>query len=251
MSSINNDDYLLDDMNKYSDRHKKPVDNLITDKFGPDDANKVNRIIYKLNRKICGRVCTSPYLHGLYFIKEIMAQNCLIYCEIGVLFGGSMALVMQLPFKTTFIGIDIFDSYYQNGPDTITGITPHPKITQHNIDLFNHHKHPYYLIKGDSKQSETLTKLDNILKDRTIDLLLIDGDHTYQGVTQDFLNYGPKVSLGGYLMFDNYSQHTWLGVKKAIDEIDFTKYGYSEICCYGEYEREGVGSFKIYQRTSL
>jgi len=39
-----------------------------------------------------------------------------------------------------------------------------------------------YLIRGDSHNQETLKKVKNILNDKKIDFLFIDGDHFYQGV---------------------------------------------------------------------
>lgn len=39
--------------------------------------------------------------------------------------------------------------------------------------------------------------MKSILKDRQIDFLFIDGDHTYEGVKKDFHMYSPLVRKGG------------------------------------------------------
>jgi predicted O-methyltransferase YrrM len=50
-------------------------------------------------------------------------------------------------------------------------------------------------------RKETLDKLRTILKKGEVDFLFIDGDHTYQGVKQDFQMYSPLVRKGGIVAF--------------------------------------------------
>lgn len=57
------------------------------------------------------------------------------------------------------------------------------------------------LIRADSHSEETLGKLRSALNDSQIDFLFIDGDHTYQGVKQDFEMYSPLVRKGGVIAF--------------------------------------------------
>jgi predicted O-methyltransferase YrrM len=44
-----------------------------------------------------------------------------------------------------------------------------------------------------------LDVIKNILDDRKVDFLFIDGDHTYEGVTRDFEMYSPLVKRGGII----------------------------------------------------
>lgn len=41
----------------------------------------------------------------------------------------------------------------------------------------------------------------NLVKDKKYDVLFLDGDHTYQGVKQDFEMYSPLVNKGGIIIF--------------------------------------------------
>ena len=52
-----------------------------------------------------------------------------------------------------------------------------------------------------------------------IDYLFIDGDHSYQGVMDDFNNYLPFVSKDGIIVFDNYNDNAWQEVTTAVDEL--------------------------------
>ena len=52
----------------------------------------------------------------------------------------------------------------------------------------------------------------------TINLLIIDGDHSYDGVKYDFDSYFPLLHPGGYVIFDDYNAKEWPGVQKFIDQ---------------------------------
>ena len=46
-----------------------------------------------------------------------------------------------------------------------------------------------------------------LLKDEKVDFLFIDGDHTYQGVKQDFQMYSPLVKKGGIVAVHDIVTH--------------------------------------------
>lgn len=51
-----------------------------------------------------------------------------------------------------------------------------------------------------------------------IDALFIDGDHKYESVSKDFINWSPLVKNGGYLMFHDYLED-FHGVFQCVEEI--------------------------------
>jgi predicted O-methyltransferase YrrM len=82
-------------------------------------------------------------------------------------------------------------------------------------------------LRFDSHKDATLKKLKGILGDRKIDLLFIDGDHTYKGVKQDYEMYSPLVAKGGLIVLHDICDHAsqplvqvrkfWKEVKKGKD----------------------------------
>ena len=57
------------------------------------------------------------------------------------------------------------------------------------------------LLRGDSHDARTFERVREFLGGQTLDLLFIDGDHTFEGVRQDFETYGPLVRPGGLIAF--------------------------------------------------
>ena len=54
-----------------------------------------------------------------------------------------------------------------------------------------------------------------------IDILIIDGDHSYDMVKADFNNYEKFVKKGGYIFI--HDTISWEGVKKFLPEIKYPK----------------------------
>lgn len=50
------------------------------------------------------------------------------------------------------------------------------------------------------------------------DLILIDGDHSYEGVKRDIEAFVPRVRQGGYIWFHDYHGPEKYGVEEAVDE---------------------------------
>ncbi len=53
------------------------------------------------------------------------------------------------------------------------------------------------LIRADSHSQETVERVKRMLGGELLDFLMIDGDHTYEGVKRDFESYAPLVRPGG------------------------------------------------------
>jgi cephalosporin hydroxylase len=53
------------------------------------------------------------------------------------------------------------------------------------------------LVRGDSHSAESGQQIRRLLEGKPLDLLLVDGDHTYEGVKQDVADYAQLVRPGG------------------------------------------------------
>ena len=139
------------------------------------------------------------HYHILYDIANSIEKDEINYVEIGCYAGASACLMLQRE-KTNVISIDLGEPISE-------------EIVLKNIEINNIHKNNYNYIKGNSQLLETkeILKLKmNKYKSQKIDILFIDGDHSFKGVHNDFNLYQDLISIGGYIVFDDYrdSEHS-------------------------------------------
>jgi predicted O-methyltransferase YrrM len=147
-------------------------------------------------------------------IKAILDSGKLIndYLEIGVAAGGTTFLMNHFLHPANIVLIDD---------------NQHPK----------HHVRQYILCDVSYKQiignSQSQTVID-LVKDQKFDIIIIDGDHSFNGVKSDVENYFPMLRKDGFLIFhDSVCQECW-GVHLVVEEVK--KSGEAELI--GEYITE-------------
>lgn len=64
-----------------------------------------------------------------------------------------------------------------------------------------------HVIQGNSHAPATKASLLGWLEGRSVDLLMIDGDHSTRGVADDFSDYAPLVRAGGMIVFHDIVEH--------------------------------------------
>jgi predicted O-methyltransferase YrrM len=147
--------------------------------------------------------------HHHYFILLDIANSFdveyeLNYLEIGCYAGGSASLMMERK-NTRIVSVDI------GNPIPI-------EIAIENVNKHNQHNNFYKYIKDDSRKATTLNKVKEIMDE--VDILFIDGDHTYNAVFDDFNLYSSIVKSGGYIVFDDYNDSEFSPeVKLAVNDI--------------------------------
>ena len=120
----------------------------------------------------------------LNLLELIETKKTKIICEIGTATGGTNFLLSQFPKSTTtMIGIDL---YVRN---------------KFLLKRFNRKNITLHFVDGSSYENRTVEKIKRILNKRFIDVLFIDGDHSYEGVKKDYLIYSQLVKEGGLIVF--------------------------------------------------
>lgn len=122
--------------------------------------------------------------------------------EIGTMAGGTLWLWCQIAYPTAhIISVDLPNGPFGGG----YAAEDVPKFL-----TYTKHQQSMQLFRMDSHDPLTLASVKRYLaiKKRKVDLLFIDGDHTYEGVKQDFGMYGPLVSDDGLIVFHDIVKHT-------------------------------------------
>ncbi len=73
-----------------------------------------------------------------------------------------------------------------------------------------------HLLRLNSHENETKLRVKDVLNGDQLDFLFIDGDHSYQGVKQDFDLYFPLVREGGIIALHDVAPHK----KESGCEVD-------------------------------
>lgn len=125
--------------------------------------------------------------------------------EIGTGWGESAAFFASLKKDWTIYTIDGFGLY---GDGRIYSEFNHESVKKINEGLASN----VIQILGDSSR---------IPWELPIDILFIDGDHTFEGCVADFLQFDRFILPGGYVIFDDYHQENNPdnGVKMAVLKI--------------------------------
>lgn len=159
--------------------------------------------------------------------------------EIGTLHGG-----MTLMFARVCIGrvytIDLPDGRFggaDHGYDMMRCLARSDRLVRESIDVLP--------IVGDSHSRSVEEMLAQDLGGRSVGLLFIDGDHTYAGVSDDYVRYRKYVRSGGVVAFHDVNDtefHRAAGceVPRLWGEIEGEKHVFSVGADWG-----GIGAMVV------
>jgi FkbM family methyltransferase len=160
---------------------------------------------------------------------ETMVLRCLVasapkradanLLEIGTLFGIGAAAIYEAAaneYDTAHLTIiDPLDGYYgEEQRDILTGAQISEETLRQNWSLAPIPEDRFTIIKHLSTDADAITEAAK----REYDVLVIDGDHSREGVKYDFDNYSGMVRPGGYIILDDYDTEDWPDIKSYVDE---------------------------------
>lgn len=184
-----------------------------------------------ISSNMLGRACFQPDLRPgqsssflIYHLNEYFEKSnieFLNYLEIGSLYGGSLCALYDSGFKGQAYSVDIFSGYY--GKFDGVNHTPFPsgyeKSHSGHMQIVKDNVAKYggvpICIVGNTQRQEFVDQIPGLgIKD--LDVLYIDGDHSYKGAISDFNAFISFLKPGGTLLVDNFEMS---GVKHAVKEI--------------------------------
>lgn len=172
-------------------------------------------------------------LEILDFMKVVEGINPQAVVEIGTGAGGTLFLLTRVSKPdAVIVTIDL--------PASAVGIG-YPKWKETLYSSFARDSQRINLVRGNSHEGSTLAAVKEGLGHRQVDVLFIDGDHTYEGVKKDFDLYSPLVRKGGIVAFHDIVPHHirrdirvpefWKEVRERYEHVEIVK----------ETHRNGIG----------
>jgi cephalosporin hydroxylase len=123
-----------------------------------------------------------------WFVHTFGVRNMM---EIGTAYGGTLKVWCEL-CEGKRISVDLVGGIH-GGIDR--------QATDIRNKFFQETYEGVYLIDGDSHKEDTKHRVREVLDGELVELLFIDGDHTYEGVTADYQMYKEFVAPGGIIAF--------------------------------------------------
>ena len=131
------------------------------------------------------------------FAKIVAALRPEKVMEIGTFRGGNLCVLCRLSSPTAdIISVDLPGGRFGGGYSAMRCLL---------YRSFCKRFQAMHLIRGDSHSDEVLARVKSITQ--SLDILFIDGDHTYEGVKRDFFAYSPLVRPGGVVAFHDIVEH--------------------------------------------
>jgi predicted O-methyltransferase YrrM len=138
----------------------------------------------------------SEFIDMLMWAKDLKPANIL---EIGTAKGATLLAWCRFA-SNKVVSVDLPGGIHGGGyPEIKQGLYQHFVSDRDKVKLF--------CIQDDSHAATTRQKAESFLAGDKLDILFIDGDHTYSGVKRDFELWSPLVRPGGFVVFHDILPH--------------------------------------------
>lgn len=147
--------------------------------------------------------------------------NVISYVEIGIAAGFHIETILKKYTNVKCFGIDPYVPYDPTDDFNNIGKIEKTLSIQENFDLFcKSVTNRLSKYSNFTHIKESSLTAHSYYEDKSVDLIFVDGDHTYDAVKQDCNLWWNKLKSGGIMCWDDYN---WHGVKRAVDEFCFEK----------------------------
>ena len=151
--------------------------------------------------------------HILYDIRTTIGDRPCTYLEIGSYCGASALLMLAHRFETQVLCVDPLCL----PPAHFGGTKSQDETLYDNLSKLGKSQN-FEVIKSFSQEASLIEALYRQMI--SVDILFIDGDHSYSAVISDFQTYEPLVASGGYIIFDDYNDYEHSpDVHHAVNEL--------------------------------
>ncbi|CAH2029932.1 class I SAM-dependent methyltransferase [Trichlorobacter ammonificans] len=189
-----------------------------------EDLGNSMKACREIQRGITGRHCGDfgdklvQYLSIAHYIRKTGAAAVQLL-EIGSLFGGSCLMKLfamrDLGVMGKIVCIDPMSGFYGEKTDPISGIPVTKDIFYENITKFGFDVSMVDLRCCLSTHSDAYNGLDA----NSFATIMIDGDHSYSGVKNDWQTYSKFLKTDGLMLMDDYNDPSWPDIAVFIDEL--------------------------------
>jgi predicted O-methyltransferase YrrM len=156
-------------------------------------------------------VASQKYDELIPFLSKARELNPRSICEIGTSAGGTLYALTRIAAEDAIIvSVDI------SIPETT-------RLARFGL---SRERQRLVSIEGDSQEAETRALVEKAIGSEPLDVLFIDGDHSYTGVRSDFELYSPLVRKGGIIGLHDINEDfsTRLGVSTAAISGDVPRF---------------------------
>ncbi len=162
-------------------------------------------------------------------MKRVRAKQPRVIVEIGTAKGGTLFLFCQhAADDATIISLDL--PFGRNGGG-------YPKWKEKVYAKFAKPGQTLHLMRANSHLDETRTRIEALLKGRKIDVLMIDADHSYEGVKRDYDLYSPLLADDGFIAMHDVILNRFdpeIEVHRFWDELKATEKTEELVHNYGQ-----------------
>ena len=206
----------------------------LTTRLRPSEAMLILQRTRAVEDLAVGRLATTAAdLLVRLLVAEAAPGERVEVCEIGTLFGlGALLIHDHLVGRARSVSLTLVDplsGYYgEDRLDPNTGLVVSRRNLERNARLLGVDAPDLRIVERLSTDPAARAEV----ADRRYELLVIDGDHSWDGIRRDHEDYAGLVGPGGFLVIDDYSAPEWPDVTRYTDEVIARDRRFTAVGCW-------------------